>query len=96
MKYKFQGAAQSPSASIYTLVDAYGVLYTLDTRTRRITEGVKLPQKRFPTSRDNLMAVSMVNDTTVRVCWNEGGKIVLATIMKGQTKPEVLRIDNLD
>jgi hypothetical protein len=93
--YKFQAAAQSPSGSIFTLADAYGQLYTLDTGTCHITEGSKLLHRCSAKSRDDMMAMAMPDDNTVYACWNEDEKIVLATVTKGRKKVDILRINSL-
>jgi hypothetical protein len=95
--YKFQAAAQSqsPSSSIFTLADAHGQLYTLNTRTRHIAERLKLPHRCSANSRDDMMALAMPDDNTVRACWNEDGKIVLATVLQRQSKVDTRRIHSL-
>jgi hypothetical protein len=93
--YKFQGAAQSPSGSKFTLADRYGQLYTLDTRTCHITEGKKLSHRCSANSRDDMMAIAMPDDNTVYACWNEDGKIVLAAVTEGRKEVDILRINSL-
>jgi hypothetical protein len=82
-KTKLQGAAQSPSGSVFALVNAHGTLYRLDLSMNEVTEVAKFDRKHSAEG-TRPMAIAMPDDHEIHTFWIEGREMVLKTIKEGK------------
>jgi hypothetical protein len=82
-EYKIQAAAQAPLSSAFTAVDTYGYVYRHDTKSCSRVEQDDLGY-RVSGGPDSVMAISMPDDNTAHAFWIEKGKMIFATIRKGE------------
>jgi hypothetical protein len=83
---RFQAAAQSPTGSKFTFVNASGHLFQLDLKQKQPALqdiGTRLDLKDLPRSPDDFISVAMPDDKTTYAFWIEKGMGVLNTVHEG-------------
>jgi len=83
---RFQAAAQSPTGSKFTFVNASGQLFQLDLRQQQPALQdlrTRLDLKDQPRSPDDFISVAMPDDKTTYAFWIENRMGVLNTIHEG-------------
>lgn len=90
---RFQAAAQAPSGSNYTLVNAGGHLFQLDLRQKQSAIQdlkVRLDLKESPRSSDHFISIAMPDEETTCAFWIENRMGVLNTVRQGSKLPRRL------
>ena len=95
---RFQAAAQSPTGSNFTFINASGYLFQLDLRRKQPTLqdlGIRLDLKDPPRSPDDFISMAMPDDKTTYAFWIDNGMGVLNTVHDGgkATKRQILLPD---